>query len=124
MALFFWSHDKFSEIPFPQQVPSGRKPWPLEVLQWANFHIHPSLQWLGYIKFAFFSTRKELRASFKSSLQGSDWIKNKAFLRFFWGLYKALWRKVPEAGWSAAEDGWFHRRNVTPEEIQDALTKT
>ncbi|KAJ7217116.1 hypothetical protein GGX14DRAFT_541733 [Mycena pura] len=117
MALFFWSHDKFSEIPFPQPVLSGNKPWPPEVLQWANLHIHPSLQLLGYIKFAFFSTQKELRASFRSSLQGSDWIKNKEFLRFFWGLYKALWRKVPELG-------WFDRRDVTPEEVQDALTNT
>ncbi|KAJ7217176.1 hypothetical protein GGX14DRAFT_602389 [Mycena pura] len=122
MALFFWSHDKFSEVPFPHSVLPGSKPWPPEVLQWANRPIHPSLQGLGYIKFGFFSTRKALKGLFKSSLEGSDWIKIKEFLCFFWGLYKALWRKVPEAGW--LEDGWFDRRNVTPEEVQDALTKT
>ncbi|KAJ7217132.1 hypothetical protein GGX14DRAFT_541745 [Mycena pura] len=118
MALFFWSHDKFSETPFPQPVLSGSKPWPPEVLRWANRPFHRSLQDLADSKFGFFARRTAFKAFFESSLESSDWIENKGFLSLFWGLYEALWEKAPD------RHRWLDRLDVTPEEVQDALLKT
>ncbi|KAJ7660052.1 hypothetical protein B0H17DRAFT_1337395 [Mycena rosella] len=113
LALFFWSHPTFrSDVPFPQPVPTRSRTWPQDVLRWANPPVDFSPAELGHMKRAFFSNPRSLAETFRRTLRGDTWTANSAYLRLFWGLYAALWRR-PSAGTSS----WVDRLDVTTGEV-------
>ncbi|KAF7326648.1 Other/FunK1 protein kinase [Mycena venus] len=117
MVLFYWSHPTFlSDIHFPQSVPARSRTWPREVLRWANRPVDFTLAELGVLKRVFFSKPNILQETFQRTLGGDLWTENPVYLNLFWALYAALW--VP----SAQSKEWLDRRDVTPAEVEAALT--
>ncbi|KAJ7764535.1 hypothetical protein DFH07DRAFT_377141 [Mycena maculata] len=117
IALFFWSHRTFlSDVSFPQSVPARSRTWPPEVLRWANRPVDFSPAELGVLKRGFFSRPETLQETFRRTLEGDLWTENPAYLGLFWALYGALWAP------SAQTSGWLDRLDITPAEIEAALT--
>ncbi|KAJ7118995.1 hypothetical protein C8R44DRAFT_878518 [Mycena epipterygia] len=117
MALFFWSHPTFlSGVPFPQPVPARSRPWPREVLRWANRPVDFSLAELGLLKRGFFFKPTTLKETFQRTLEGDLWTENPAYLKLFWALYAALWTP------STQSSGWLDRPDVTPAEVAATLS--
>ncbi|KAF8170258.1 hypothetical protein K438DRAFT_1854298 [Mycena galopus ATCC 62051] len=117
LCLFFWSFPRFLETPFPQQVPSTTRPWPTEVLRWANRPVSLNLQELGAIKRTFFSSPSNLKAIFTHTLGTDLWLEDGRYLKLFWMLYRVLWAQPTEDRPKATHD----KANVDPKELIGAL---
>ncbi|KAJ7920378.1 hypothetical protein B0H13DRAFT_2319427 [Mycena leptocephala] len=52
------------------------RPWPTEVLRWANHPVSFNLKELGGIKRTFFSHPADLNSNFKRTLEDDLWIKD------------------------------------------------
>ncbi|KAJ7773469.1 hypothetical protein B0H16DRAFT_1880878 [Mycena metata] len=116
MALFFWSHSTFSKVPFPQFVTSKDRPWPSDVLRWANRPVNFSLAELGNLKRGFFADPEKLAAVIRRTLEGDLWTEEPVYLEYFWTLYGALWE------WSDSMSEWRDNRTVTPSQVEQAFS--
>ncbi|KAJ6549484.1 hypothetical protein B0H10DRAFT_1289845 [Mycena sp. CBHHK59/15] len=116
-CLFFWTFPCFVEIPFPGPVPLTARPWPTEVLRWANRPVSFNLKELGGIKRTFFSHPADLNAIFKRTLEDDLWLEDVRYLTLFWELYRVLWAQPTEQ----TPDETHDKANVDPKELITAL---
>ncbi|KAJ7890517.1 hypothetical protein B0H14DRAFT_2689621 [Mycena olivaceomarginata] len=71
MLLFLWTYERFSDVRFPRRVPTKGRPWPRDVMRWAN---RPTLVELAAQKAGFFSDSKRLSRTIYDTLK-SDLIE-------------------------------------------------
>ncbi|KAJ7498626.1 hypothetical protein FB451DRAFT_1202557 [Mycena latifolia] len=98
MVHFFWSYPNFLPgISFPQHVPAKSRPWPPQVLRWANRPVEFTLFELGALKRSFFAVPPNLREIFVKTLKEDLWMREPVYMTLFWTLYTVLWKRLPDS---------------------------
>ncbi|KAJ7334153.1 hypothetical protein DFH08DRAFT_965896 [Mycena albidolilacea] len=118
MILFLWTYERFSDVRFPRQVPTKGRPWPHNVMQWANHPVDSTLVELAAQKAAFFSNSKKLSRTIYDTLK-SDWWEQGDYVVFFAAMYKVLWARI-EGHKPPKYTDW---KDTTSAELKAALEK-